>query len=122
MRNSLASMISMALVATVALAPESYGQMPELRRSSPNAPLNWNIEHITGGVYHATANTAGTAFLVTPEGIILADPLSPEFAGWLKGEFEARFSVPVRYVVYSHYHWDHGSGGGVFADTAQFVG
>jgi glyoxylase-like metal-dependent hydrolase (beta-lactamase superfamily II) len=45
-----------------------------------------------------------------------------EFATWLKGEFASRFGVPVKYVVYSHYHWDHASGGEVFADTAQFVG
>jgi glyoxylase-like metal-dependent hydrolase (beta-lactamase superfamily II) len=28
----------------------------------------------------------------------------------------------VRYVLYSHHHWDHASGGAVFADTATFVG
>ena len=32
-----------------------------------------------------------------------------------------RFKVPVRYVVYSHSHFDHAEGGAVFADTAQFV-
>jgi glyoxylase-like metal-dependent hydrolase (beta-lactamase superfamily II) len=40
----------------------------------------------------------------------------------LKAELAARFKVPVRYVVYSHHHWDHASGGDVFADTARFVG
>ena len=29
--------------------------------------------------------------------------------------------MPVRYVVYSHSHFDHAEGGGVFADTATFV-
>jgi glyoxylase-like metal-dependent hydrolase (beta-lactamase superfamily II) len=29
--------------------------------------------------------------------------------------------VPVRYVVYSHSHFDHAAGGSVFADTATFV-
>ena len=61
-------------------------------------------------------------FLVTPEGIVLADPINAEFAKWLKAEFATRFKVPVRYVIYSHHHWDHASGGEVFADTAQFVG
>ncbi|MYF71346.1 MAG: MBL fold metallo-hydrolase, partial [Proteobacteria bacterium] len=28
----------------------------------------------------------------------------------------------VRYVLYSHYHDDHASGGAVFEDTAEFVG
>jgi glyoxylase-like metal-dependent hydrolase (beta-lactamase superfamily II) len=30
--------------------------------------------------------------------------------------------VPVRYVIYSHSHWDHASGGAVYADTARFIG
>jgi glyoxylase-like metal-dependent hydrolase (beta-lactamase superfamily II) len=60
--------------------------------------------------------------MVTEEGIILADPLRPEFAEWLKDELDARFGVPVRYVIYSHHHGDHASGGEIFADTAQFVG
>ncbi len=101
---------------------ESFAQMPELRRSSPTEELRWSIDHITGDVYRATANNSGTVFLVTPEGIVLADPLNPEFSAWLKEEFESRFGVPVRYVVYSHHHWDHASGGEVFAATARFVG
>ena len=53
---------------------------------------------------------------------MLADPIGPGMAEWLKAEFASRFGVPVRYVVYSHFHWDHASGGDVFADTARFVG
>ena len=114
--------ISFVLVAAVAFGSSAFGQMPELRRASLSEEQVWTITHINGGVYRAATNNHGTVFLVTEEGIILADPLSLEFATWLKGEFETRFGVPVRYVVYSHYHWDHASGGEVFADTARFVG
>jgi len=122
MRSRAMSRIWVGMVGALTFASQGFGQMPELRRSSPaEAPVR-TISHISGGVYRAAANNHGTVFLVTPEGIILADPLSLEFAGWLKEEFDERFGVPVRYVVYSHYHWDHGSGGAVFADTAKFVG
>ncbi len=80
------------------------------------------IEHVTGDVYRAQNNNHNTVFLVTSEGIILGDPINAEFSEWLKAELADRFGVPVRYVVYSHNHWDHASGGAVFADTAQFVG
>ena len=122
MRSSTISMILVGMSATLVLGSESFGQMPELRRSSPAEVPRWTISHITDGLYRATANNSGTVFLVTPDGIILADPLNLEFSMWLKDEFDARFGVPVKYVVYSHYHWDHVSGGGVFADTARFVG
>ena len=61
-------------------------------------------------------------FLVTPEGIIMSDPINRDFARYLKAELASRFKVPVRYVLYTHSDWDHASGGVVFADTAEFVG
>jgi glyoxylase-like metal-dependent hydrolase (beta-lactamase superfamily II) len=85
-------------------------------------PPRRTISHIAGNVYRATNNFHGTVFLVTPDGIVLADPLSTDFAIWLRNELDARFGVPVRYVVYSHHHWDHASGGRIFSDTAEFVG
>ena len=118
------NIIYVGLIAALALASTAFGQMPqmpELRRTPLDQEAVWTIEHINGGAYRAMTNNHGTVFVVTSEGIILADPLSYEFATWLKQEFATRFGVPVKYVVYSHYHWDHASGGGVFADTATFV-
>lgn len=80
------------------------------------------IVQVSGDLYRATNNTHHTIFLVTDEGIVLSDPINTEFSEWLKTELHERFGVPVRYVVYSHHHWDHASGGAVFADTAVFVG
>ena len=116
MGSSTTSRILMGLVAVLVIASEALGQVPPAQ-----APRR-SIEQITGGVYRAMNNNHGTVFLVTPEGIILSDPINTEFSTWLKAEFAARFKVPVRYVVYSHHHWDHASGGDVFADTARFVG
>ncbi len=112
MRSSTTIMVLAGLVAAVVVASEGSAQTAE----------GYLITHISGGVYRAMNNNHGTVFLVTPEGIILADPINTDFAIWLKQEFDDRFGVTVRYVVYSHYHWDHASGGDVFADTARFVG
>jgi glyoxylase-like metal-dependent hydrolase (beta-lactamase superfamily II) len=79
------------------------------------------ITNITGDLYRANNGNWYTIFLVTSEGIILGDPIGTDFANWLKAELDARFGVPVRYVVYSHSHFDHAQGGKVFADTARFV-
>jgi glyoxylase-like metal-dependent hydrolase (beta-lactamase superfamily II) len=81
------------------------------------------IIKVTDDVYRARNGLWYSFFLVTSEGIILADPINTDFAKWLKGELDSRFpGVPVRYVIYSHSHWDHIEGGAVFADTARFVG
>ena len=88
-------------------------------------PPTRTITNITGDLYRAendiTFITHVTVFLVTDEGIILADPINRDFATWLKKELDERFDVPVRYVIYSHHHFDHAEGGDVFADTARFV-
>lgn len=90
-------------------------------QQQPEEPIR-AITNITGDLYRAQNNFHFTVFLVTPEGIILADPINEEFATWLKAELAQRYDLPVRYVLYSHYHWDHASGGDIFADTAEFVG
>ena len=80
------------------------------------------IVNVTGQLYRAQNDNHYTVFLVTPEGIIMSDPINRDFARYLKSEFATRFKVPVRYVLYTHKDWDHASGGVVFADTAEFVG
>ena len=93
-------------------APGASAQQPPAR----------GIVNITGQLYRAQNNNHYTVFLVTPEGIIMSDPINRDFARWLKAEYATRFKVPVRYVLYTHRDWDHASGGVVFADTAEFVG
>jgi glyoxylase-like metal-dependent hydrolase (beta-lactamase superfamily II) len=80
------------------------------------------IGKLTGEVYFARMDDYVSAFMVTPEGIVLVEPIGTEMATWLKAELARRFMVPVKYVIYSHSHWDHASGGTVYADTARFVG
>ena len=120
--KTLRTHIGIGTLTAVVLTSTSYAQTPELRTTPANEAPQRNITHIAGGVYRAMSNNPGTVFLVTTDGIILADPINPEFSRWLKDQFTTRFKVPVRYVVYSHNHWDHASGGEVFADTARFVG
>jgi glyoxylase-like metal-dependent hydrolase (beta-lactamase superfamily II) len=80
------------------------------------------IVNITGQLYRAQNDNHYTVFLVTPDGIIMSDPINRDFSRWLKAEMATRFKVPVRYVLYTHRDWDHASGGVVWADTATFVG
>ncbi len=63
-----------------------------------------------------------TVFLITQEGVVVGDPISPEAAAALRKEIAARTDEPVRYVIYSHQHWDHVRGGQIFKDEgATFI-
>ena len=110
-RPHLTAGLAAFLIAALAAAPVLGQPRPVARSITP----------ITGDLYRASNGNWHTIFLVTPEGIILGDPISTEFSTWLKGELDARFGQPVRYVVYSHSHFDHAQGGKIFAATAQFV-
>jgi glyoxylase-like metal-dependent hydrolase (beta-lactamase superfamily II) len=79
------------------------------------------ITNIAGDLYRFQNNFHVSVFLVTPEGIIVTDPINESAAKWLKAELEKRFDVPIRYLVYSHDHADHSSGGEVFAGDAVVV-
>jgi glyoxylase-like metal-dependent hydrolase (beta-lactamase superfamily II) len=80
------------------------------------------IGKLTGDIYYARMDDYVSVFMVTSEGIVLVEPIGTEFATWLKAEIARRFQTPVKYVIYSHSHWDHASGGAVYADTARFIG
>ena len=108
----LTTALVLATCVFAGLAPAAEAQQPPTR----------GIVNITGQLYRAQNNNHYTVFLVTPEGIIMSDPINRDFARWLKAEYATRFKVPVRYVLYTHRDWDHASGGVVFADTAEFVG
>jgi glyoxylase-like metal-dependent hydrolase (beta-lactamase superfamily II) len=86
----------------------------------PNPPQR-EITKIAGEVYRFRNNFHTSVFAVTPAGIIVADPINADAARWLKAELQTRFNQPVKYLVYSHDHADHISGGEVFADTAIVV-
>lgn len=63
-----------------------------------------------------------TFFLVTTEGVIVADPIGPTAAKVLRDEIRKVTNLPVKYVVYSHEHWDHVPGAKIFKDEgAQIV-
>jgi glyoxylase-like metal-dependent hydrolase (beta-lactamase superfamily II) len=91
-----------------------------VRAQAPNPPIR-EITQIKDNVYRFRNNFHFSVFAVTPVGIIATDPINADAAKWLKAELAKRFNVPVKFVVYSHDHSDHSSGGEVFADTATIV-
>jgi glyoxylase-like metal-dependent hydrolase (beta-lactamase superfamily II) len=79
------------------------------------------ITQIAGDLYRFRNNFHVAVFLVTPEGVIATDPIDADAATWLKAEIESRFGQTVRYVILSHDHADHSSGGEVFAEDGAIV-
>jgi glyoxylase-like metal-dependent hydrolase (beta-lactamase superfamily II) len=80
-------------------------------------PLTEDLYHFRGG---ERGNHFGTV-LVTNEGVVVVDTIEPKSARWLKNELARRFDQPVKYVVFSHSHYDHIGGSNLFSDDGAII-
>ena len=88
--------------------------------AAQNAPRR-SIERIAGDVYYFHNNNHNGIFMVTPEGVLLVDPIQKDAGEWLKGQLAQRFSQTVKIIIYSHHDGDHSGGAEAFADTVQQI-
>ncbi len=79
-------------------------------------------EDLGNGLYAFRYGPYRNIFIVTDDGVIATDPLGSKEAELLRQEIAKITDKPVKYVAYSHSHWDHASGGKIFKDEgAQFI-
>jgi cyclase len=86
------------------------------------------FEKVTDGVYYATASGTMTVGSNSPiivtdtEAIIIDSEITPAAARALVADIKAITDKPVRYVIDSHYHYDHAHGNQIFAPDVQVIG
>lgn len=86
-------------------------------------PFGHSVTNLGDGLYVFRWWVYRNIFIVTDEGVIVTDPMNPKAAKFLQAEIRKVTDKPVKYVVYSHNHHDHISGGIIFKEEgAQFVG
>ena len=74
-------------------------------------------------MYGVRVGVQYTVFLVTSEGIVLADPLARDTAEWLRAELEQRFPKrPVRYVLATQFDLPRVEAISSFYEAAEIVG
>lgn len=113
-------LLSRWILPTGLLLSMALAAFPPRLQAAPKPPKR-SIKKITGDLYRFQNNFHFAVFLVTPKGIVVTDPINKGAAAWLKGELKKRFNKPVKYLIFSHDHQDHISGGEVFADTATVI-
>lgn len=117
MRNASAR-LAVVLAAFAAFASPVAAQ-------APAAPAPFATTKVADNVYLFRAGGHQAMFVVTPEGVIATDPIgyvNPKASEAYLAEIRKVTSAPVKYVVYSHHHFDHIAGGKPFKDAgATFV-
>lgn len=80
------------------------------------------LEELAENLYTFRYGPYRSLFMVTEDGVIATDPISPEAAAEYREAIRSVTDQPVKFVVYSHAHWDHARGGQIFKDEgARFV-
>jgi glyoxylase-like metal-dependent hydrolase (beta-lactamase superfamily II) len=109
------------LLAAPALA---QAQAPAPAPAAPPLFATTKVEG-TDNVYIFRYQGHQAMFIVTPAGVIATDPIGryrPQAVTAYIDEIRKVTSAPIRYVVYSHHHYDHIAGGKPFKDAgATFV-
>src|SRR5262247_212882 len=102
-------------IITSALAVPAQAQQP--------APPPFATTKVTDNVYIFRYGNHQSMFIVTPAGVIATDPISERRpAKPYIDAIQAVTKAPIKYVIYSHSHFDHIAGGKPFKDKgAVFV-
>ena len=78
----------------------------------------------TENVYVFRYQNHQAMFVVTPDGVIATDPISygrPQAARTYVDEIKKVTNAPIRYLIYSHHHYDHIAGGKPFKDAGATI-
>ena len=114
----LAVMVAVLLASTLAV---SAAKLPTQEQMG-GKPFGHSVKSLGNGLYVFRWWVYRNMFIVTDEGVIVTDPINPKAAKLMQTEIRKITDKPVKYVVYSHNHHDHISGGSVFkAEGAKFV-
>src|SRR5258707_1100159 len=104
-----------AALITIVIATPTQAQQP--------APPPFATTKVADNVYIFRYGGHQSMFIVTPDGVIATDPISERRpAKPYIDAIEAVTKAPIKYVIYSHIHFDHIAGGKPFKDLgATFV-
>ena len=123
MRVWLASVLLwwVGMAAAAPVNTTAVGATSANRTALPLPTEGHEVTEIGPGYYSFRYKGLRNVFLITREGVIVTDPIEPEAAMILREEIRSLTPLPVKYLIYSHQHWDHVRGGQLFVDEGAVV-
>ena len=87
----------------------------------PAAAMETTVK-VADGVYrYRPGDGYISMFVVTSSGVIAMEPVNTKHAQGLLKAIRSITQKPVRYLLITHNHWDHSSGGQVFRDAGAKI-
>jgi len=106
------------------LIAAACGMFVSLSVFAQQAPYATTKVEGTDNVYVFRAGNHQAMFVVTKAGVIATDPIGygrPEMVKTYIEEIKKVTDQPIKYLVYSHHHYDHISGGQPFKDAGATI-
>ena len=117
------SRIAILLVAAALTAASVGGAAQAQQTAKPPTITTTKVEG-TDGVYVFRYGNRQSMFVVTTGGVIATDPIGygfPDTVPTYLKEIRKVTDKPVKYLIYSHHHYDHISGGQPFKDAGATI-
>lgn len=114
--------LSLTLLACALLLTVQPGPQGQLAAQAPQ--VQTTLVEGTDNVYIFRNGGRQSMFIVTDEGVIATDPAAygvPNGGEIYLAEIRKVTSQPVRYLIYSHHHFDHIAGGAPFKQAGATV-
>lgn len=102
----------MILLATMTVASTGSVLAQDVKRE---------ITRVTFDTYRFQNQFHNNIFVITGDGVVVTDPINAEAAAWLRVEIEKLTDEPIKYLIYSHSHGDHASGGTEYGDVPNVI-
>ena len=109
-RSYLAAM-AVACVTAATIATSAQAQRPQIQTTKVDG---------TDNVYIFRNGNHQSMFVVTKDGVIATDPIAygrPTGGQHYVDEIKKVTDKPIKYLIYSHHHYDHIAGGKAFKDA-----
>ena len=113
--------LAVALVATGVLGIAATLQ-------TPASPAAYKFQQIQPGIYSAVGTgtlnvVSNSAVIVNADDVLIVDShITPEAARAMLRELKAITGKPVRFLVNTHFHFDHTDGNQVFGPEVEIIG
>ena len=128
LRKVIIPALALLMLTYALLAQAQRGGGPLTMPPVPGSLPSRNFEKVAEGVYYATGTGSMTTVsnvvvVVNDEDVLIVDPgVTPAAATALIADVKTLTSKPFKYVVDSHYHYDHAFGNQVFGPDVTIIG